>query len=130
MADDFIQYVEMRLEQWADWYSRGNLFGLGYPSVSIEYRLIHEGIVYREFGPKPIQRHEAAEEMESLVKEMAAQNENMALALRCQYFSHGSLRKKAKQLALSHTQFKYYLDMARQWLAGRLSGRGKQNGYP
>ncbi len=50
-------------------------------------------------------------------------NPTMTRALRFYYFQRGSLRYKAKKLAISHTQFKYYVDMAHQWLLGCLSGR-------
>jgi hypothetical protein len=123
MSEAFVKYVEERLQQWAEWYSRGNLYGLGYPPYTLEYRLMTEGIVVRSTGPRPIPSHEEAEEMENLVKEMSHQNHKMALALRCQYFSSGALRIKAKKLHISHNQFKYYVDLGHQWLAGRLSAK-------
>lgn len=121
MNDEFVKYVEERLHQWAEWYSRGNLYGLGYPSCSMEYRLMTEGIVVKSTAPKPLPCHEEAEEMEGLVKEMAKQNSHMAIAIRCYYFTYGALRIKAKKLHISHSQFKYYVNMAHQWLAGRMS---------
>ena len=116
-----MQYVEDRLYQWADWYSRGNLGGLGYPPYSLEYRMMREGTITRTTGPKPLPTNEAAEEIESLVKEMAEHNPKMALALRMHYFDKGSLRRKAKELNVSHSHFKYYVDLAHQWLVGRLT---------
>jgi hypothetical protein len=121
MSETFMHYLEERLYQWADWYSRGNFYGLGYPSCSMEYRMMTEGAVVRNTGPKQLPSNEAAEEMESLVKEMAEHNKTMADALRCQYFLPGSLRSKAAKLDISHSHFKHYVDMAHQWLAGRLS---------
>ncbi|MDX1901871.1 MAG: antiterminator Q family protein [Gammaproteobacteria bacterium] len=123
MNEPFVKYVEERLQQWAEWYSRGNLFGLGYPSCSLEYRLMTEGIIVKTTGAKTLSSNEEAEEIEALVREMAHQNEKIALALRCQYFSCGTLRVKAKKLHISHNQFKYYVDLGHQWLAGRLSAK-------
>ncbi len=123
MSEPFVKYVEERLQQWAEWYSRGNLYGIGYPIYTVEYRLMTEGIVVRSTGPKPMPFNEEADEIEILIKEMAQQNQKMALALRCQYFSSGALRVKAKKLHISHSQFKYLLDLAHQWLAGRLSAK-------
>lgn len=98
MNQKFIQYVEERLNQWADWYSRGNYYGLGYPSCSIEYRLMTEGYVARNnHGQRSIPVNEEAEEVEKLIREMAKQNSNMALALRCHYFTRGGFRTKAKK---------------------------------
>ncbi|WP_342221507.1 hypothetical protein [Candidatus Fukatsuia endosymbiont of Tuberolachnus salignus] len=122
-TNNFIHYLEERLYQWAEWYSRGNFSGLGYPSCSIEYRVMTEGNVFRRPGLKPLPIHAAAEEIERLVNAMAQQNPVMVQVLRCHYFNRGSLRYKAKKLAISHTQFKNYVDMAHQWLLGRLSGR-------
>jgi hypothetical protein len=124
MNQEFINYVEGRLNQWAEWYSRGNWNGLGYPSCSIEYRLMTEGFVERtSYASRTLSFHEEAEEVEMLVNEMSKQNHHMALALRCHYFTRGGLRTKAKKIEISHMQFKHYVDMAHQWLAGRLSSK-------
>jgi hypothetical protein len=123
MSKTFMHYLEERLYQWADWYSRGNFYGLGYPSCSMEYRMMTEGVVARNSRPKPLPSNEAAEEIEKLVKEMTEYNQTMANALRCQYFLPGSLRSKATKLDISHSHFKHYVDMAHQWLAGRLTTR-------
>jgi hypothetical protein len=121
MSEPFVMYVEERLQQWAEWYSRGNWYGLGYPSCSIEYRLMKEGVIVKTTGPKPFPSHEEAEEIELLVNEIAKQNEKIALALRCQYFGHRRSRERAKLLGVSYAQFRVYVDLGRQWLAGRLS---------
>ena len=91
---------------------------------------MREGVIIRNPGYSLLPTNESDEEIENLVSEMAQQNKTIALALRCHYFNRGSLRDKAKQLAhmgvkMSHTQFKYYVDLAHQWLAGRLSGKCK-----
>lgn len=121
MSEKFLDYVEYRLQQWAEWFSRGNCYGIGYPSSSIEHRLMREGTLTRnKYAKQVLICHEDAEEIEKLVKEMASYNNRMSTVLRCHYFSNGGLRDKAKQLEISHTQFKYYVDMAKQWLSGRL----------
>lgn len=119
--DQFIEYVEERLQQWAEWFSAGNFYGVGFPRCSIEYRIMTEGHVIRSTAEKSFQINSEAEEIEEMVNEMAIQNKNMALALRCHYFTQGSLRFKAKKAEISHMQFKYYVDMAHQWLVGRFS---------
>lgn len=120
---DILNVVEKRLIEWAEWLISGNAYGLGYSSCSIEYRLMTEGFIIPYTGVKPMVTNESAEEMEALVVEMAKQSPAMAKALRGYYFMCGSLRQKAKRLNISHTQLKYTIDMAHQWLAGRLSGR-------
>ena len=126
MKTEIEKYIKDRLEEWADWYGRGRDNYLGYPSKCTLARLIDgELLMNNNAGPKNMPTNERAEEIEKLVKEMAEQNYTMATVLRCQYFLHGSLRSKAKYLnkylKISHTQFKYYVDMSEQWLAGRLS---------
>lgn len=118
----FLNYVRERLQQWADWYIRGNDFGLGYPKCSIEYRMRTEGRLQKRRGPKPLPVNEAAEEIEAFIKEMAEHhNRLMAEALRCQYLVTGTYRTRAKRLNVSYSGFKSLVDMGEQWLAGRLS---------
>lgn len=123
LPEQMLAYVERRLAEWGDWYSRGNLYGLGYPPCSVEYRLMREGIVRTTpADQRSIPINENAEEIEKLVQELSLQNYNLALALRDYYINQFSLRKQAKQAGISHTQLKYLLDMAKQWVVGRISG--------
>jgi hypothetical protein len=126
MDEKFIKYVDQRLDQWAAWYSSGNSYGLGYPRRSMEHVLMTEGIVSRSNTPKFLPCNEDAEEIEALVVEMAKQNKKMALILRYYYFEPGALRIKAENFSANYSsiswkKFKDYVDMARQWMAGRLS---------
>lgn len=122
MKSENIKYVKERLFRWAEFYSRGNFYGIGFSNCTIEYRLMKEGhVVKNNFQSNCIYVDEDAEEIEKLVKEMSQHDDSMALALRCYYFEKGGLRIKAKNINISHMQLKYYVDMAHQWLAGRLS---------
>ncbi len=125
-ASSFADYLEERLYQWAEWYLRGNSYGLDYPKCSIIYRILTEGCIQRSTGPKPLPTNEAAEEIEDLVKQMAEYNPTMAKALRCQYFQTGTLRSKATHLSMSHSHFKHCVEMGHQWLAGRLSAKKRK----
>lgn len=121
--ENMLSYVERRLEEWGHWYSHGNLYGLGYPPCSIEYRLMKEGNVRTQpKGQRFLPVNENAEEIEKWVQEMALQNAAMALALRHYYFNRYSLRKQAKEAGISHMQLKALLDMGKQWVVGRVSG--------
>jgi hypothetical protein len=120
------KYVEARLTHWAEWYSKDDPFGLSYPNCSMEYRLQREGHIEKGPHTRGIRVNEAADEIEDLVREMADYNLRLAEALRAYYFTQGSLRRKVTQLkhldiARSHTFFKYHVDMAHVWIAGRLS---------
>ena len=119
--EDFMIYVERRLEHWARWFSSGNYYGLGYHSESIEYVLMTVGIMIKSTAPKPLPSDEEAEEIEAIVREMAEYNEKMATMLRIHYFGNGLVCERARKLGMSYARFRAYVDMARQWLAGRLS---------
>jgi hypothetical protein len=121
MNSESIQYVEDRLNEWAAWVSHGNWYGLGYSPCSVLYRLMTEGILTKTTAPKMLPCNENAEEIEALIYEMWKQDQALAEALRINYLTQGSLRYKAKKFSINRDRLAYHLDMARQWLAGRLS---------
>ena len=120
MKNDFLSYVDQRLEEWANWYAKGNLYGLGYPTCSHEYKVMKSDFI-RSTAQQTLPCNESAEQIEALVVEMESQGGKLASALRQQYFGSGSAVKRAKALGISYPQFRVYIGMARQWLAGRLS---------
>lgn len=124
--EKFMKYVDARLDQWAAWYSTGNSYGLGYPRRSMEHLLMTEAVMSKSVTSKYLPCNEDAEEIEALVVEMENQNKKMASILRHYYFEPGTLRSQAKKFSsdnfsISWKKFKDYVDMARCWLAGRLS---------
>lgn len=115
-------YIEERLIEWAAWFTKDNHGGIGYPKTS-SIRMFLEGatIGKKRKAPKPLPTHEAAEEMEAFINEMYQQKPLMASVIRLHYLDHLSIRKNAESLHISHTQFKQYISMGKQWLAGKLS---------
>jgi hypothetical protein len=115
-------YLELRLNEWGEWLRIGNSLGIGYPRQSI-LALIQEGkiITKNKKFRSIIETHENAEEIEKLVSEMAQYKLYMAQALRSYYLDSLSLRSGAKKLGISHTQYNLYVQMAKQWLVGRMS---------
>jgi len=99
-------------------------FGLGYPKKS-SFTLIQEGRVInqnkRNCYHKTVESHEQAEEIEKMMVEMARYT-IMASCLKNYYLDQLSLRISAKKLNISHTQFKAYVAMGKQWLVGRFNG--------
>jgi hypothetical protein len=122
--NDALAYVECRLEEWADWYSRGCDLGLGYPRQStIAGLLDNQGVLTKAQGRKPLPTHERSEEIEAFIIELVQQNSRIAKAL-CQfYLGKGSMTQKARVLGISYAYFKMHVDMAKQWLAGRLTSQ-------
>ncbi len=126
MSDDYDinRYIESRLQEWADWFLRGNNYGIGYPHESF-ITMLEKGLTAKKkkaFKLPILPTCESAEEIEKFVVEMLHQNRPMAEALRKYYFGREpTIQLKAKAFGISEPQFKVLLRMARQWLAGRLS---------
>jgi hypothetical protein len=117
-----LRYLDHRLREWAAWSKQGARLGLGYPSCSLEYRLLTEGHVAREcLGLKPTPTHSAAEEIEVYITEMSVQHFKMAEVLKYYYLHVGGIYDHARQLGMSHAHFEMHLNIGRWWLAGRLS---------
>ncbi len=120
--ENFNDYLEYRLQEWANWFCRGLDYGIGYPSKTTDAKLRDNGgIVLRSKGTPYLPCHESAEQIEMIVKKLAMQNKLTADILRLHYTERGSLRHKAEKLKVSHTYFKYCLEMAKQWVAGWLT---------
>jgi hypothetical protein len=129
---EIMDYLDQRLIEWADWYLRQNDHGLGYPKKSIEARLMElGGFLIKMTGHYYPPSHTNAEEIEDYIRELAKQNRILADTLRSAYLGIGTGRQKAKRMQLSYTQFKVYLGMAKQWLAGRFSvGKHYHSDHP
>lgn len=125
--DNMQGYVEQRLDVWARWYAKGNHYGLGYPSCSLEYRFMREGIVRGEVGPRWLPVNAPAEEMERLIQSLARQKPEEAQCLRDYYLQYGSYRQHAKASGLSATYLQYQVEKARHWLAGWLTAKGEHS---
>lgn len=122
----FEQRLEQRLEDWADWYVKSYTGGLGYHSKSIQAQIMESGIFVRNPKIDGLQVNSNAEQIEKFLKAMEGQNPLMANVLKTHYFDPGSMRDKAQQLSISHTQFRVYVAMAKQWIAGCITGYQKK----
>jgi hypothetical protein len=118
--DNYMDYVEKRLEDWAKWFSVQNDPGLGFRSYTKEYVLMTLGTVVQTSTIKPIPCNEEAEEIEYIVSEMAKYNDKMAKILCTQYLGKGSISERAQKLGISYARFRSYVDMARQWVAAKI----------
>jgi hypothetical protein len=123
----FNEYIEYRLQEWANWFSKGNYYGIGFNSSTIEYRLMTEGIITNQPGYKAIHCNEEAEEIENLVNEMGQQYIKQKYALRIYYF--GRTDSETSHFTMGKSQLQAYVNMAKQWFAGRLSAKMKMNDF-
>lgn len=128
MIHNVNEYIDCRLDEWANWYLQYGDFGLGYPRRSIEGRLMDEGgVLIKSTASRDLLCNAEAEEIEKMVLELNQQNSRLAKVLRENYFGFGTCKSKAERLAMSYSSFKTHLDMAKQWLAGRLSTSYQQS---
>jgi hypothetical protein len=121
MEQYFIKYVESRLKEWAEWHSKENSGALGFSSVSIQYRLMNEGTIIKTNDARSLPSNADAEEIEAYWTEMYEQNEAIAIAIKNYYFVDSTLRTQSQLMKISHNQFRHYVQMGHQWMAGRLS---------
>ena len=115
------QYVEYRLQAWANWYTHGCGFGLGYPAKNLMLKLQEMGVLCTQtIGPRPLPLNTDAEEVEKLVAELAQRYRSLANSLREYYLGEGTMMQKAKRLEMSYAQFKICVDKGKVWLDAKL----------
>jgi hypothetical protein len=103
------------------WYVRNDNASLGFPNHCASYRLMTYGNVIQSSSQSNLSYNEEAEEIENFIREMREYHKQMAQALRIQYVSNKSYKERAIEMKISYAQFKIFVEMARQWVAGRLS---------
>jgi hypothetical protein len=120
-SNNYLDYVEQRLEHWANWFSRYHDDGSGYKSYTRAYVLILLRTMIQRSPNTQLPYDEDAEEIEDIISDMAKYDEKMAKVLCTQYIGKGTVSERAKKLGMSYARFRNYVDMARRWVAGRLS---------
>jgi hypothetical protein len=118
--DNYMDYVEKRLEGWARWFSMHNDPGLGFHSYTREYVLMTLGTIVQTNTIKQMPCDEEAEEIEYYVSEMARYDEKLAKILCTHYIGKGPVSDRAKKLGLSYSRFRSCVDMARHWMAAKI----------
>lgn len=121
-----LQYVKQRLQQWAAWYDFGNSHQIGYATCSREYRLMTVGLIVKQTGPKPLPCNKEAEEIEALIQELAKHTPDIAVALRCHYFSTPAFRRKSQTIQFAPSKMEQYIAMGHQWLSWQLGATRKK----
>ncbi|MEE8057202.1 MAG: hypothetical protein V3T17_05130 [Pseudomonadales bacterium] len=123
MNKSVIKYICYRLREWAKWRVYDNLPNIGYPSMSVEGRLMTYGTASGK--DKTSQRshrpHPAAEQIEDLLQEMRYYHAIEMKIISIEYLRSGTQEEKSRRMRMSASQYKTYLNLARAWLAGRLS---------
>lgn len=61
MDDQFIQYVDYRINRWVSYYSRDKFYGVGFYDRSLIHCLMTEGVVISSTAPRSICDEDAEE---------------------------------------------------------------------
>jgi hypothetical protein len=118
------KYVIERLHEWADFFGRVQT-NIGYPHLSIEGKLQRDGGLLPR-GTKsihdPMPSNPAAEEIETLWKELSKENYGRAYAVKKKYFSHAntSTRTLAREAGISLRVFQKRLLTGEKWFEAKL----------
>lgn len=124
------EYLEKRLQEWAEWFLQKTIGTGSLPKETIEYILMTYGFFTRNPGPKSVPINESAEEIEALIREMAKNKKYQkdAEVIRVNYLIQSdNIIKKSRIIGMSPSQFKMRLWMAKRWLAGWLSASRKKS---
>lgn len=120
------EYLELRLQEWADWFKDGNYGqGLGYPSETIEYKIMREGLFAAAGrglrGTLPANTR--AEEIESFVNEMRKEHPKPCLVIRAKYFAPKKtpIEAIATRMKMHKRTFEDQLKLAKFFIRGALS---------
>jgi hypothetical protein len=96
-------YLEIRLDEWAKFYSRGNKIDLDNTHINIIHRLRECGFTEVQFvGHMPEAANHSAEEVEGWVKDMNNEYPDYADALRFKYLArvtYGDKKRVMQKIA-------------------------------
>lgn len=113
-------FVDRMLKRWGKWAVSTLEFGLGYPSRSVEGRLLDGGGLLVKSTAKPqIIYDDESEKIEKLLNELGAYKPQLALSLKLKYTSQ-DLHKDLGTYSLPMPTFKKNLAEARVWMAASL----------
>lgn len=113
------EYIKKRFEDWAEWYQKSSIDGLGYPRRNIIARLKEEGgVLINGTGQKPDMINHSAEEIEMLLAKLFQQRPQHVEVLRIYYLNPHSYVRIAKEKGYSRARYFVYLGLAHEWVKG------------
>lgn len=114
-------YIEMRLDDWANWVIRIENGAEGWPKVSLLAILLEIGAVIRAPVKGSPFAYNRAEEVDCWVRRMGKEKPRHEAVIRSYYLRrHEPLKILIRQLNLSRTTFYDYLAEAKTWLAEKV----------
>lgn len=125
MTSNLSELLEIRLQDWADWYGKQQDFGMGYPRESLEYKLWRDGVLVRVKGIAPQPDNPYAEEMEMwicLLQRNVGKDVREAICEKYMAPRLMSISKIADKLEISVKTLEYRINTAKKFLLGCLAG--------
>ncbi len=115
---NMLQFVEDCLTQWSDW-NRDSCNRLGYPSHTIEHRLMREGLGAGMATGRPVlEMPGVVQRVESAIRQLPKRKQEV---IKTKYlWVNMSDRSRARRLHMSYAHFRNVLDCIRWYLAGKL----------
>lgn len=125
--------LERRLLGWAQEYGGGRYANVGWQGINLLQTLVeHKGFVPNSRGYVPVPIRSAADEVESIVRDMEdGDMRRYAKVLRCDYFlpnlSVDERLQKMRRAGFGMSRASYYavLDGAKMYLRGELSAKAR-----
>lgn len=119
-------YVNFRLKKWAAWSIKCINAEIGYPSRSVEGRLMDDGgILSKSSAPFYGFSNEECEEIEAYINELVLYKPKFARALKLKYFSK-NIKNDLEKIGMSKDTYHKHLQGARVWFAAKI-GRIKKS---
>lgn len=115
-----LAWVDNVLAQWAEWSRRRDDAGLGYPSQTVEYRLMREGAgasIRSTAGPRLVDMPEVVEKVEAVLVRMPERHRQV---VRAKYLSALPDTQAARALGMSLGTYRRAMEQVHWYIAGRL----------
>jgi len=115
-------YVEARLAEWGEWFSRGIQINIGFPNKNILARMREEGgQIIRATGPKPLMANTKAEEMEEILMSLNTHQPVLAHVLMITYlYPESPVVIAEKKFGYKKSNYYKQFNIGFAWIKGYL----------
>lgn len=115
-------YVEQRLSEWGEWFSRGDYIDIGFPRKNILARMRDEGgQLIRATGQKPFPTNTRAEEIEALLMMLNDDQPISAHVLIITYlYPEAPLLVAEEKFGYKKSNYYNYYNVGFAWIKGYL----------